>query len=535
MHESTPLTNLLAERARELPDQICVRQVGGEDRTFAQMWERVRHWAALVESLGVEPGDRVLTMSPASILALELWLGSAAAHAIEVPVNTQYVGNLLTHVFKDSESALLLCSERYLDAVSTADLASTSLTTIVVVDADHVEVDIPGCRVLAAGPLLDSLAPLAEVVPSNPWDISTIIYTSGTTGPAKGVLVPWAQLHETMMGCAPARTLRKPECVFYAPYPPFHVTGKGPFYSTVMGGGVTVLRERFDTNSFWDDIEAFKCTFTLLVGALAGFLYHQPESPNDASNSLEAVLFSPWIAEVEDFKRRFGVEAYSSFNMTEISSPIVAGWDDEPIVNPKSCGRGRPGFDLQLVDDLDFEVPVGTPGELIVRSSKPWTLMAGYWKNPEATVSAWRNQWFHTGDLFVQDEGGNFIYLDRKKDSIRRRGENISSADVEKEVTSHPAVLESAAVAIADPVNDEEIKVFVVKQPGSDLNELDLVEFLRGKLPRFMVPRFVEFVEELPKTPTQKVRKAELRSIGITDTTWDATDGQGSTVRPVGK
>jgi crotonobetaine/carnitine-CoA ligase len=227
----------------------------------------------------------------------------------------------------------------------------------------------------------------------------------------------------------------------------------------------------------------------------------------------------PLIPEVEAFKERFGVRVRTIFNQTEISSPIgTPGYD---LFDAKSCGRARPGFDCRVVNDADEEVPHGEVGELVVRTDRPWRLMAGYYKEPEKTVQAWRNQWLHTGDGFRRDEDGNFYFVDRFKDVIRRRGENISSVEVELITNQHEDVLESAAVPVTSEVGEEEVKIVVVLKPGRVLEEAALARFCEERMPRFMVPRYVEFVDALPKTPTEKIRKAELRKLGITEQTWD--------------
>jgi crotonobetaine/carnitine-CoA ligase len=227
----------------------------------------------------------------------------------------------------------------------------------------------------------------------------------------------------------------------------------------------------------------------------------------------------PIMANVKEFERRFGLRVRSTFNMTETSCCILTGADR---ANATSCGRVRPGFEARVVDENDAEVPDGQLGELVLRSDEPWTLMAGYWRKPEATIAAWRNLWFHTGDAFTRDADGNFYFVDRMKDAIRRRGENISSAEVEAEVNAHPAVLESAAIAVPSELAEDEVKIVVVLQPGQQVELPELVEFLKGRMAAFMVPRYIEIVGALPKTPTEKVRKAELRAAGV-GAAWDRT------------
>ncbi len=521
MERADVLPNVIEQRARQTPDRTCIEDVNGESRTFGQLWDSIRRWSTVLADRGVKSGDRVVIMQPTSITAYELWVAVAYLRAIEVPINTQYVGDILAYVINNSEAEVMVCADRYLDAVLEQESTLSHLKTVVVSDVTGVQGEDCGLRIDPGRTAHESALPRESTEPIEPWDISTMMYTSGTTGPSKGVLVPWAQSFATATGSAPERALRQEDTVYYSPYPSFHVSGKAPFYGVMLGGGLSIQRERFDTPTFWSDIRAHNCTFTMLMGATAAFLYRQPETPGDADNPLSAVLFSPWTEEVESFKARFAVEAYSVFNMTEISAPIVAGWDGGTITKPKSCGRVRSGYELRIVDDYDQDVPIGTPGELIVRASEPWALMAGYWQMPEKTVEAWRNQWMHTGDLFSVDTDGDYYYIDRKKDSIRRRGENISSVELEFVVLGHPAVLEVAAVAVPDEISEQEVKIAVVLKEGQQLEASELHEFLVDRLPRFMLPRYIEFVENLPKTPTEKIRKNVLRDAGVTPGTWD--------------
>jgi crotonobetaine/carnitine-CoA ligase len=279
------------------------------------------------------------------------------------------------------------------------------------------------------------------------------------------------------------------------------------------------MRPRFDTARFWSDVREYRATTTILLGAMANFLHQQPAHPDDATTPLRDALLLPLVGDVDGFRERFGLRVRTTFNMTETACCILSDGGD--LADDTSCGRVRPGFQARVVDADDVEVGPGELGELVLRGDEPWTLMAGYWGKPEATVAAWRNQWLHTGDGFTRDADGNFYFVDRIKDAIRRRGENISSAELEEEVNAHPDVVESAAVAVPSEYGEDEIKLVVVPRPGTRPTPEELVAFLSDRVARFMVPRYVEIVDELPKTPTQKVRKVELRAAGVGPGTWD--------------
>ncbi|MGH7899248.1 MAG: AMP-binding protein, partial [Candidatus Binatia bacterium] len=259
-----------------------------------------------------------------------------------------------------------------------------------------------------------------------------------------------------------------------------------------------------------------RCTFTLVVPAMAHWLLAQPPSPDDRRHALRKVLSSPIVP---GFAERFGVALRTHYGMTEAGNVMLRR---EVTDSSPSCGRPVPGYEVRLVDEHDYEVPSGEVGELIVRTTDPWRLCRGYWNLPDKTAEAWRNGWFHTGDAFRRDAEGNYFFVDRKKDALRRRGENVSSFEVEALVTRHPAVAECAAVGVDTELGEQEIKICVVRRPDRDLTPRALIEFLVAKMPRYMVPRFVEFVPSLPKTEaTLRVQKAKLRREGVNANTWD--------------
>jgi len=356
---------------------------------------------------------------------------------------------------------------------------------------------------------------------ANAWDTAAVLFTSGTTGPSKGVVVPWGLVYSFASRLYPSGSLTADD-IIYVPTASSHIGGKAlPMLAALLGAQI-VIRGRFSASAFWDEIRHFGCTAAALVGTMAAFLTKQGEpGPADRDHPLRQVAMTP-LADGEGFARRFGVRVCSFYGTTEVGFPLTTGWD---IRDWHSCGRldrTFPGYEVRLVDEHDIAVPTGTPGELIVRTAEPWTLNAGYLGMPEQTASAWRNGWFHTGDLLTRDEQGNHFYLDRLKDAIRRRGENISSFEVESYVSDHPDVLECAAIGVRSELAEEEVKVFVVPDKGRAIAPLQLHTFLASRMPKFMLPRFIEIVDRLPKTAaTERVKKHELRALGITPGTWD--------------
>jgi len=510
---------LVERRASEHPTRPFLQEVEGVGVTYAGADAEARRWAAAYRALGVGPGDHVVSLLPTGVASVVSWLGLGWLRAVEVAANTEYRGVMLEYVLRDSGARLAVVAQRYLDRLATSE-AVAGLDAVVVPDADGPFAPL-ACPVIGAGSFFAAGvdAPFDVTTRPEPWDTACIIYTSGTTGPSKGVLVPWGQLHassplEWSTGAAE-------ECQ-YVPYPMYHVAGKAPVYLMARLGGRVVLRNGFRGPAFWDDIRRHGCTVTILAGTMQGFLLQQDERSDDGDNPLRVAIMAPVIAEFERFARRFGVEIRTGFNMTEISLPLLFA---DGIGDARSCGaarQGYPGYEVRVVDEHDREVPPGTTGELVVRTAIPWTLNAGYWGKPEATATAWRNGWFHTGDAFTRDEAGHYFFVDRVKDTIRRRGENISSFEVEAIVAEHPAVAECAAVAVPAELGEDEVLVVVVRRPGGTLEPAELIRFLISRMPRFMVPRYVELTDELPKTEaTQRVRKHDLRQRGVTAAAWD--------------
>jgi crotonobetaine/carnitine-CoA ligase len=493
-------------------------QVGGDTYSYAEADLAAREWAKSFDSLGVEKGARVAVMVPTSNVAFLIWLACGWLHAYDVPVHVQYRGAILRHILNNSGAHVLVIRADLLDALWDVVEELDALKAVVVVPAP----DGNGCwrnvvpsnwrrRIHDSADLKDG-AILAENGPRH-FDIGAIVYTSGTTGPAKGVLVPWRLFHRHAQITIPLTDIGSDDC-YYCPLPLSHIAGRVGIYNMALVGGRAVLRERFSVEAYWEDVATHGCTSTILMGASAEMLWRRPPSPNDAETPLRNVLMGPLIPQVEEFKRRFGVRVRTQFGMTEASPPLKSGvandWD---LFDSQSCGRLVEGYQCRVADENDEPLGPGQIGELLIRTDEPWLLMAGYWRDPEGTATALRNQWFHTGDAVRYDEDGNFYYVDRIKDTIRRRGENISSFFVEQAINEHPAVMESAVVGVVSAFTEQEIHAFVVPKPGVTVDGEQIRDFLKSKLAVFMIPRFWTLVPDLPRTSTQRVRKVELRAM----------------------
>jgi len=511
-YEDCVIPALLDRRAREAPDQVFAVFEGGKVFTHAALQGEVRRCAAALQQLGVRQGEHVLCWLPNGPGAVVITFALAYLGAVYSPINTGYRGGLLQHVVQDAGAELMIADASLVPRL--ADVATAQLRRVVVCNGEP-PAAWPGLQllredVLRADP--EQLRPPERAI--CPWDTLGVIYTSGTTGPSKGVLVSSVQVHQNYLSngqwTADDRAL--------IALPLFHMAGVGLAWSALMRGGSFAMVDSFRTQDFWDKVRQTGATNTTLLGVMCSFLLKAPATPADRDHPLRRAMCVPLSDQHAEFTRRFGVDIYTAWNMTETSSPLFAG--PSPGA-PGTCGRPRPGVQVRIVDDNDCELPVGEVGELMVRADMPFALSHGYHRNPEATARAWRNGWFHTGDAFRRDEHGNHFFVDRLKDAIRRRGENISSFEVEKEILAHPGVRDAAVVAVASEHGEDEVLAVVCPVDGGAVDCEDLVRFLQPRLARFMVPRYVRVLDDLPRTPTNKVQKHLLRAEGLAAGTWD--------------
>lgn len=499
------------------PDAPALRGPDGA-LTYAETHRRALALGAGLHRAGARLGEPVLLMLDNHLDFVLSWLGLALTGAVEVPVNTAYRGSILAYLLNDSGAEVIVVEDRYCDRIAAVAARLTSLRTVVVRGGHGEALPAGRFEVVPFDAAQDSDP--ATPVRTRPWDLMAIMYTSGTTGPSKGVLVTHAHAYGY---CTPAlwgacgaddRTL--------VTLPLFHVGGQwAGVYNALIAGAETVVLDRFHATTYWDDVRRYGITYTLLLGAMANFLYRQPERRDDADNPMRRALMVPVIPEVDKFAERFGIDIGTAYGSTEGSSSLFSPFGE---AHAGSCGRPRDDFEARVVDDNDVEVAAGKVGELVLRPREPWSVMAGYHGKPEATVHAWRNQWLHTGDMFTVDEEGRYRFVDRTVDALRRRGENISSFEVESAINEHPAVLECAVVAVDSEHTEQEILAVVALKPGRTATPEELCLFLKEHLPYFMIPRYIRLTAALPKTPTEKIKKNELRQAGVTTDTWDRED-----------
>jgi crotonobetaine/carnitine-CoA ligase len=471
---------------------------------------------------GVRRGEHIAVMLPNGPEILYVIFALARLGAVAVPVNTAHRGELLRHVLASSDSRMLIIDAAYAGRLGPLANRLPGLRRVVV-HRDDGEIDglpvLLGKPVIPWSDLLDHGAepPRADVAFH---DLQAIMYTSGTTGPSKGAICS----HALALTCAydSLNYLDRWGKTTYCPLPLFHAAGLWDgMMSALLSGGSIAIVDKFHASTFWDDVRRFDAAVAMSVFSMIPILLNQEPKPNDRDHPLEMFYMGKSSLD-EPLRERFGVRSVETYTSTEAGIATGSPYGEWKV---GSCGTAHDErFEVAVVDEHDREVGNGEPGELVLRPKQPFVITTGYYGAPDATVECFRNMWFHTGDRVWRDDDGYFYFLDRMKDSIRRRGENISAFDLECEVNLHPAVLECAAIGVPSELEEEDVKLAIVRRPGSRLDPEELIEFCQEKLPRYMVPRYLEFVDALPRTPTDKIAKYRLRAEGdhgITDSTWD--------------
>ena len=508
----------VAHWARATPSAVASQHVDGRSLTYAELHESALQWAAAFARLGIEPGDHVATMLPIGFDSQLAMLGLGWLRAIDVPINVAYRGQLLHYVLDHADVTTLVIADEYLERFVEIAGPLANMQTVIVIGGDAPS--LGSRRVVGHREFLEGVSPALDLPGPEYRDIAALLFTSGTTGPSKAVIVPWALVYQ-FWSFVPDDTLAPGDGLFL-PFPLFHNSGRSGFNYALTRGARLVFRERFSVTTFWDDVRATNTKVAGLVGPLTSLLYSAPPSDDDADNPLVSAVVGPMIPEMVDFERRFGVRVCTSYGQTEIGCPVATGWDHGPSA---TCGRPRldyPWHDVRIVDDNDEEVEAGVVGELVVRCPEPWALNVGYYKSPEQTVDAWRNGWFHTGDAMRCDEDGWYYFVDRLRDSIRRRGENISSFEIENLVGEYPEIVECSAIGVRTAHGDDEVMVALIVRERSSFDPADLLRFLESRMPKFMLPRYVEVFDDFPRNETSmRVRKHELRARGVSENTWD--------------
>jgi crotonobetaine/carnitine-CoA ligase len=514
------LGQIIEDKAETHGDKAFLQYEEGKEITYREVDEITNRIANGLRSLGLGKGDKLATLLPNCLEEVYLWFGAAKAGIIEVPINTANKGDFLSHIINTSDSKILVIDRQLIDRLKFIENDLPKLEKVVIVTRAQAAEAMPALRFKALdyNELANSSSERVRVdVKAN--EPGQIIYTSGTTGPAKPVLHSHAHIYHSALEYIEA-SRSAPKDIFFTCLPMFHANARILcLYPAMLLGTKVVVYERFSASRFWDRLKKAKATVFNSLGVMANFIYNQPRKPDDADNPARVCMAYPMPKEIyEDFEKRFNLKVVEGYGLTELAIITYNPWDAPKV---GSCGKATKSFEVAIVDENDFPVPAGVAGEIVARPKVPWIASLGYYNMPEKSVELLRNCFYHTGDAGYLDEDGYLYFVDRVKDYIRRHGENISSFEVEHSVNSHPKVAESAAIGVKSELAEDEVKIVVVLKGGGKLAPEELLDFCQERMPYFAIPRYVEFVESLPKTPTDRVQKNLLREAGITANTWD--------------
>jgi len=515
------INDMLARAVAAAPGRIFL-DFTGDSYTYGEVDRLSNALAHGLVHAGVKPGDTVATMFDNNVDAVVSWFAINKAGAISAPANTAFRGSFLSSQIDDCRARIVLAEAEYADRFLAVENELPRVEKIFArgaPSADGSRIDVApldSLRVQNTGPL---------DIPATPDQLAMLVYTSGTTGRSKGCMISHNCACNLGWHAATARELN-PSDVLWTALPLFHLNAIGSSVLAAMAVQSRVaIFPRFSVSQFWPDIERSGATCVSLLGSMASLIAEAPDSEaqkrsyGQIRHMQAAPLAEPVAAK---WRERFGAPAYgaAAYGMTEAAT-ICGRRPGDPYGPPGNSGRPGEDFEVRIFDENDFEVPPGVPGEIVCRPRRPNIMFSGYWHQPEATVKAWRNLWFHTGDLGRFDTEGWFYFVDRKKDYIRRRGENISTHEMESVFRQHPAIRDVAVHSVLSPLGEDEVKVTAEVASESALTEEELCRWSIDRVPYFAVPLYVEFRESLPRGETGKVMKDQLRSEGRTSATWD--------------
>ncbi len=501
--------------------------------SYEEMNERANKMANGYRSMGVKKGDRVASMMPNCPEFIFHWFGLAKLGAVDTPLNTSYKGDLLRHGITNAGARILLVHEDFLDRIKFIEDELPTLEKLVVFSPLSKKIETKfKFEVIPFERVGENSADFSSSEEIKPSDHFIIVYTSGTTGPSKGVVLSHNALY-----CYTTDAIKMlgydENDIMFSCLPLYHANIRiFTILVALINETAFAMSERYSARKFWDEIRKYNATAFCFLGGMSTFILNQPPRDDDADNPVRHIWGGPVSVDAaRALEERFKAKVYCGFfGMTEASGITFIDWGE--MEKLKTAGKwkevlsmGRENKDLyevKLVDSNDREVPPGENGEIICRPARPFSMITEYINMPEKTLEVFKNLWFHTGDMAKKDENGYFYFVDRKKDYMRRRGENVSSFEVEKVINSHPKIYDSAAIGIKSEVGEDEIMIVVKLQGGKSLVYEDLMGWCEQRMAYFMIPRYVRVIEDdFPRTPTGRIEKYKLRMEGITSGTWD--------------
>lgn len=526
-HQDTSIAAL--ERAVATQPQRVLLDFSGELYTYAQVDQLSTRMAHALAALGVQSGQTVVTMFDNNIDAVISWLAVNKLCAVHVPINTALRGDFLRHQIADADAALVLCEADYVERIGAVTPQLPQLKLVLHRASLNVGTSASQCGVtpLAA---LDAHrgnddTPLDRK--PHPADLASLIYTSGTTGPSKGCMISYnfmCNLARLQLRAGPATK----DDITITPLPLFHMNALCVgILSNIMVGARVAIIPRFSVSNFWPEVERSGATIASILGGMGGLLANAADhaSAQRCVGQIHTVRGNPFTEEVKAiWRERFGAKQVggNGYGLTEacVITSLAAG----EKAAPGSSGKRLPDFDVRIVDELDRELPANTAGEIVCRPLRPDIMFMGYWRRPEETLKLMRNMWFHTGDIGKFDDEGFFYFVDRKKDYLRRRGENISSFEMESAFAQHPDIAEVAVHAVPSDKGEDDVKVTAILREGATLTAEALFHWSTNAVPYYALPRYIEFRSTLPKNPQGRILKYQLRDEGKTAATWDLED-----------
>ncbi|HOB65663.1 ATP-dependent acyl-CoA ligase [Ottowia sp.] len=521
-----PLSQLFAPPDRNVPTMLARQAAQYGDRpllvfgevrwSYAEARQMAAAYGGALRRAGIAAGDRVALLCSNRPEFMQALLGCAWIGAVAVPINVAARGPQLRHILGNSGARLLVTEGEGLAAVGQLQSDPLPLEQVWLVGGVPAENGVTATLTIHRFPEHPDAA--VDPVSVLPGDTLAILYTSGTTGLSKGVCCPHAQYFWWGVHSAHLLGIGEGE-ILHTTLPLFHTNALNAFFQALLTGSTLVVEKRFSASAFWDALARHQATVTYVLGAMVPILLAREPGPSDRAHRVRVAL-APGVPPQfhDEFTQRFGMQLLEGYGSTETNFVIGATLDEQ---RAGTMGRVRAGFEARVVDEQDNEVPPGEAGELVLRADEPFSFATGYFGMPDKTVEAWRNLWFHTGDRVIRDETGYFRFVDRLKDAIRRRGENISSYEVEQVLMSHPCIEVAAVYPVRSELAEDEVMAAIVVRKGDRLDEIDLMKFCEPRMAYFAVPRYVEFVQQLPATENGKVQKFKLRERGVTAATWD--------------